>query len=101
MPKLTVKQWCLLALIVLLLLALLGWRSGCQAAKRAGAERDQAVVVGDQMDRVSTGTDAIRQDQQEKTDAVAEIDGADERLPDGFGADLERVRRGGRDQHPR
>ncbi len=101
MPRLTVKQWCLLALIVLLLLALLGWRSGCQAAKRAGAERDQGVVVGDQMDRVSTGTDAIRQDQQEKTDAVAKIDGADERLPDGFGADLERVRRGGGDQHSR
>lgn len=93
MPNLSVKQWCIAGLVVLLLLALLGWRSGCQAAKRATAERNQAQVVGTQLDRVSSETDVIRADQKEKEDAVENIPGADQPLPPGFGAELERVRK--------
>jgi len=93
MPNLSVKQWAMFALFVLILLALFGWRSGCQAAKRTKAERNQAVAVGTQLDRVSTGTDTIRQDQKEKEDAVENIPGADQPLPPGFGAELERVRK--------
>lgn len=60
--------------------------------------RNEAKVagsVGKQLDRVAAETPVIRQEQEEKQRAVDEIEGADQRLPDGFAADLERVRRGG------
>lgn len=59
--------------------------------------RNEAKVagsVGKQLDRVAAETPIIRQEQEEKQRAVDEIEGADQRLPDGFSAELERVRRG-------
>ena len=61
----------------------------------AGNEAKVATAVGKQLDRVAAETPVIRQEQEEKQRAVDEIEGADQRLPDGFAADLERVRRGG------
>lgn len=57
-------------------------------------EAKVATSVGKQLDWVAAETPVIRQEQEEKQRAVDEIEGADQRLPDGFAADLERVRRG-------
>ena len=64
-------------------------------AHRAKSEASIARATGKALDRVAAETPVIRQEQAEKQRAFDEIEGADERLPDGFGADLERVRRGG------
>lgn len=61
-------------------------------------DRNVAVATGKALDKVATETPKIREDQQEKQREVDEIQGSDQRLPDGYGADLERVRRG---HHPR
>jgi len=61
------------------------------------SDRNEAKVagsVGKQLDRVAAETPVIRDDQKKKEQAVDEIEGADARLPDNFGRDLERVRRG-------
>lgn len=78
---------------------LLPWTSQHRAA-RAEAQLVPAVASAKALDEVATATPAIRADQKEKEDEVDKIDGADARLPDGFGAELERVRRGQRDNHP-
>lgn len=57
-------------------------------------ERTQ-VATGKALDTVAAKTGTIRNDQQEKQADVDKIQGSDQRLPDGFGRDLERVRRGG------
>lgn len=76
---------------VLLAIFLLGKCSGDRNLKK---EADIAAATGKALDRVARETPAIRQDQQEKQDAVDQIPGADERLPDGFASRLERLRRG-------
>lgn len=44
------------------------------------------------LDQVASQTPAIRQDQKEREHEVERIEGADAPLPDGFGAELERIR---------
>lgn len=91
------KQTGIGILVVVFLLALLGWRAGCTAAERARREANQAQVVGDQLDKAAGETAVVRREQQEQEREVDEIEGADQPLPPGFGAELERVRRGRRD----
>ena len=64
-------------------------------AHRAKSEASIARATGKALDRVAAETPVIRQEQAEKQRAVDEIEGANKRLPDGFAAELERVRRGG------
>lgn len=87
-----------LALIVVLAIVLTGmsWCADRDRLKRAKSEASIATATGKALDQVASQTPAIRQDQEEKQRAVDELQGADQRLPDGFGADLERVRRGAR-----
>lgn len=94
MFRLPLRTWLLGVLLVMLVLALFGWRAGCQAAKQAKSEADLAVATGKALDKVAEQTPVIRQEQAEKEDEVDKITGADEPLPPGFGAELERVRRG-------
>lgn len=44
------------------------------------------------LDKVASQTPAIRQDQKEREHEVERIEGANAPLPDGFGAELERIR---------
>lgn len=69
-----------------------------QRDRIAGQKRDIQVAktTGKALDAVTTKTETIRSEQKAKEDEVAKIEGADQRLPDGFGRDLERVRRGER-----
>ena len=94
MKTLTLKSWLVLAFILIVCLALLGWRAGCKAAGAAKEEASLAQTTGQQLDKVAAGTEAIRQDQEEKRREVDAIEGSDQALPAGYGEQLERVRRG-------
>lgn len=81
------------AIVVLLILigASLAWCS-----QRGASQKRDAVVAkttGRALDKVVAQTPIIRNEQKVKENEVAKIEGADERLPDGFGVELERVRR--------
>jgi ABC-type transport system involved in cytochrome bd biosynthesis fused ATPase/permease subunit len=91
-----------LVALLLLILFVMSWCSERARGKQARAEATVAAVTGNALDKVASETPVIRQDQEEKQRAVDELQGADQRLPDGFGADLERVRRGaGKSDAPR
>jgi hypothetical protein len=61
-------------------------------ADRAVAEARQSRVTAEALDTVATQVPSIRSEQEEKQRAVDQIEGADQRLPDGFAADLQRLR---------
>ena len=88
----------LVAFCVIVTLSLaVGWCQQREATKRAKAERNVAVATGKALDKVAAETPVIRQEQAEKQREADQIPGADQRLPDGYGARLECVRRGDRD----
>lgn len=91
-----IRTWIIFAALACVLVAILLTMSWCDQRARQG--RNIAVATGKALDKVAAETPIIRQDQEEKQREVDQIEGADGRLPDGFGADLERVRRG---NHPR
>lgn len=70
-------------------------------ADRAEADLAPAIATGKALDSVATQTPIIRQDQKERQDAVDQIQGSDDRLPDGYGAELERLRNGRANPNPR
>lgn len=86
--------------VALLLIALLGWCHSQESARNARKEAGIAGATGKALDGVAAQTPVIRQEQKEKEDAVDRIEGADQPLPPGFGADLERVRRGTQPRNP-
>lgn len=100
-PRLPFRTILILALAVMLVLALLGVRAGCTAAREARQDANQAKATGKALDRVSTETPIIRDEQKEKENEVSKIEGADAPLPPGFGADLERVRNRPAGNNPR
>ncbi len=95
MKTLTLRAWLVLGVVVLALLLTMSWCADRTRLKKMRAEATVGQATGKALDRVATETPVIRQEQQEKQREVEKIEGADQRLPDGFGADLERVRRGG------
>jgi len=88
----------IIALVAVLCFIMAGVTMCVQRDRIAGQKRDIQVAktTGRALDTVTTKTEAIRSEQGRKADEVSKIEGADQRLPDGFGADLERVRRGQR-----
>lgn len=66
-------------------------------AEKAEAKAAQAVATSKALDKVIIETSTIRQEQKEQESEVDKIPGASDRLPDGFGSDLERVRQRQRD----
>jgi hypothetical protein len=96
-------MWALAIIVALgLVILTMSYCSERDRAKRSRAEATVAVATGKALDKVASETPVIRQDQEEKQREVENLSGADQRLPDGFGADLERVRRGtGKPDHPR
>lgn len=67
---------------------------GVQSQKRDAVV---AKTTGKALDKVAEQTPVIRQEQKEKENEVSAIEGSDARLPDGYGSELERVRRSKRD----
>lgn len=88
----------IIALVAVLCFIMAGVTMCVQRDRIAGQKRDIQVAktTGKALDAVTTKTEAIRSEQGKKADEVSKIEGADQRLPDGFGRDLERVRRGER-----
>lgn len=68
----------------------------CQGSKTQRAKLQTENATGKALDTVTTKTKVIRNDQQEKQADVDTIQGSDQRLPDGFASDLQRVRDGKR-----
>jgi hypothetical protein len=94
------RSYLILAAVVVALILLMSWCSDRARLKTMKAEARQGEAVGTALDTVATQTPVIRQEQEEKERAVEQIQGADAPLPAGFGADLERVRRGGERRNP-
>lgn len=93
-----IRKWVALGTIVVALIFLGLTLSYCHErgqARKARAEASVSQATGKALDRVAAETPVIRQEQEEKQRNVDAIEGADQRLPDGFSAELERVRRGG------
>ena len=94
MKTLTLRAGIALGVIVLVVLLTLSWCADRARLKEMRGEATVGEATGKALDRVATETPVIRQQQAEKQREVEKIAGADQRLPAGFGADLERVRRG-------
>lgn len=94
LAKVPAKFW-IAGGVVLAALALWGAYNWQKArADRAEARLAPAIASVEALDRVATETAQIRSESAEKEKAVDQIEGSDTRLPDNFGRDLERVRRG-------
>jgi len=91
---LTLRAYLYLAVVVVTAVLLLSWCADQARIKKMRGEATVGQATGEALDTVATETPAIRQDQEEKQREVDNIPGADDRLPDGFARDLERVRRG-------
>ena len=103
-PNFTGIPWRTLliaAALAAVLVVLLSWRAACTKAASEGDRADLAQATGTALDKVAADTQTIREDEKDKQDEVEQLPGADQRLPDGFGAGLERVRRGEQPSHPR
>jgi len=94
MKTLTLRAWIALGVIVLAILLTVSWCADRARLKTMRGEATVAAAVGEALDTVAEQTPVIRQEQAEKQREVEKIEGADQRLPAGFGASLERVRRG-------
>lgn len=94
MKILTLRAWLVLAVVVVAAILLLSWCADQDRLKKARAEATVGQATGKALDTVATKTPVIRQEQEEKQREVDNISGADDRLPDGFARELERVRRG-------
>lgn len=82
----------LACVLVVIVMAFMLWNSRniIQQQKRDIAV---ATTTGKALDKASDRTVTIRQEQQEKQREVDSIEGSDQRLPDGYGVELERLRR--------
>lgn len=88
----------IIALVAVLCFIMAGVTMCVQRDRIAGQKRDIQVArdTGKALDTVTTKTEAIRREQKDKEDEIKNLPGADQRLPDGHGAALERLRRGER-----
>lgn len=71
----------------------------CQGSKTQHAKLQTENATGKALDRVTTKTETINTDTKAKQDEADKIEGADTKLPDGYGSALQRVRDGKR-QNP-
>lgn len=94
MKTLTLRAWIALGVIVLAILLTVSWCADRARLKTMRGEATVAAATGEALDTVAEQMPVIRQEQAEKQREVEKIEGADQRLPAGFGASLERVRRG-------
>ena len=68
----------------------------CQGSKTQHAKLQTENATGKALDRVTTKTETINMDTKAKQDEADKIEGAETRLPDGYGSALQRVRDGKR-----
>lgn len=89
---LPLKAWLAIGAVALVLLALGAYRYQARRADRAEARLAPVEASSVALDKVATETPIIRQDQKEKEREVDQIQGSDQRLPDGYGRELQSIR---------
>lgn len=89
-----IRKWVTLATVVVALIFVALTLAWCNSDDVARERAQTENATGKALDTVARKTETIRDDQEEKQRAVDEIEGSDTRLPDGYGARLECVRRG-------
>lgn len=89
-----------LGLILVIFCLIFAVLTMCQQGARNKAALQTENATGRALDKAAVQIDAARKDAKEKQDEADKIPGADNRLPDGYGARLECVRRGGECRNP-
>ncbi len=84
------KSWLYLLAILAALVLVTVVLARCTQAQRQQARTEK--VAAKSLDKVATETPAIRKEQEDKQREVDNIEGSETRLPDGYGAELERLR---------
>lgn len=84
------KSWLYLAAVIALLILATVVISRCTQSQGQSQRTEKATSKA--LDNVATQTPAIRQEQEDKQREVDNIEGSDQRLPDGYGDDLQRLR---------
>ena len=96
LSRVPAKVWALLGVAGLIVFLVIAVKVAVDRAERAERRAEQAQTTTKALDTVATETSGIRREQEDQQREVDKIPGADAHLPAGFGADLERVRRGER-----
>jgi hypothetical protein len=88
-----IRRWVILGCIVVALCLAAALLTMCHNRDVSQDRTQTANATGKALDNVAAKTEDARQSQTEKQNEVSQIPGANDRLPDGFGAELECVRR--------
>lgn len=94
LSRLPLRIYAFGAVALIMLALIFAVNHATKRAERAERAERQATATTKALDKAATDTANVRANQKEKEDEVTRIEGSDARLPDGFGAQLERVRRG-------
>lgn len=89
-----IRKWVGLGVLIVVLCLAFAVLTMCNNRNRDNSRTQ--VATGKALDRVASETPVIRDDQRKKEDEVENLPGADAPLPDGFAADLQRLRDGKR-----
>lgn len=92
------KVWAGIGVVAAIVALSVALKVSIDRTQRAEERARSEAAKSEALDRVAIQTTGIRSDQKEKEHEVETIPGADTRLPDGFGRDLQRVR--DRSRHP-
>lgn len=84
------KSWLYLAAVIALLILATVVVSRCTQSHDQSQRTEKATSKA--LDTVATQTPVIRQEQEDKQREVDNIEGSDQRLPDGYGRDLQQLR---------
>lgn len=95
--RVPLKVWVAGAIAALIFTLALGLKLAVDRADRAEQRAQTETIKAEVLDRAAAQTATIQKELKAREDEVDKIPGADAPLPPGFGADLERVRRGERD----
>lgn len=99
-PRISLRTGVTIGLAIVFACLIFAVLTMCQQGQRTKAQLQTENATGRALDRVTTQTQAIEADKQEKQADVDKIPGSDQRLPDGYGSRLECVRRGGECKNP-
>lgn len=95
-----IRKWVALGVTIAVLCLVFALLTMCQGRDVDRGRIRTEAATGKALDTVARETETIRTDEKEKADAVDAIPGSNDRLPDGYGARLECVRRGGERCNP-
>ena len=89
-----IRRWITVGILIAVLCLVMAVFTTCKGRDAAIDRARTSDTTAGALDRVTMQTDEIRTEQEDKQNAVDEIQGSDDRLPDGYGRRLECVRRG-------